>query len=78
MERLLQQKLNVVVLWRKAQEDRGIVATDVRTAIERGDDWQAMVPKSVYEYVISHGIDQRIREYAKKGFATGEEVLAKL
>ena len=73
-QRLVQQKLNVVVLWRKAKEDRGIVAADVRGAIERGEDWQTLVPKSVYEYVVSHGIDERIREYARKGFATGEGV----
>lgn len=73
-QRLVQQKLNVVVLWRKNPEEKGLVATDVRMAIERGENWQNLVPKSVYEYVISHGIDQRIREYARKGFATGEGI----
>jgi len=73
-QRLVQQMLNVVVLWRKNPVDKGLVATDVRAAIERGVNWQTMVPKSVYEYVISRGIDQRIREYARKGFATGDGI----
>ena len=71
MQKLVQQKLKVEVLWRKSAEDRGIVAAEVRECIERGDDWQNMVPKSVYEYVVSHGIDERIRGYARKGYATG-------
>ncbi len=66
--------LNVEVLWRRTEAERGITASEVRTCIEKGENWQQLVPRTVYEYVLSHGIDQRIREYAKKGFATAEEL----
>ena len=62
------------VLWRRTEAERGITASEVRTCIEKGENWQQLVPRTVYEYVLSHGIDQRIREYAKKGFATAEEL----
>ena len=66
--------MQVEILWRKKNEDRGVVSTDVRRCIEQGKDWQNLVPKSVFEYITVHGIDQRIRQLAAKGLATGEEL----
>lgn len=64
--------VKVEILWRKSKADRGVVSTEVRNCIERGKEWRQLVPKSVYEYIISHGIDKRIREFARKGFASGD------
>lgn len=64
----------VEILWHRLDSNPGVTATEVRTCIEQGRNWQSLVPKTVYEYVISHGIDQRIREYAQKGFATGDDM----
>ena len=66
--------MQVEVLWRRTEKERGVVSTDVRSCIEKKEDWRRLVPKSVYEYITTHGIDQRIRELARKGFATGDEL----
>lgn len=63
-EMLRNLDLEVEVLWRKTREERGVTGTDVRTAIAQGEDWQQLVPKTVYEYIMQHGIDQRIKDYA--------------
>ena len=51
---------------RRTEAERGITASEVRTCIEKGENWQQLVPRTVYEYVLSHGIDQRIREYKER------------
>lgn len=53
--------LEIEVLWHKSEEEKGITATQVREAIANDKEWQTMVPKTVYEYIIKHKIDQRIK-----------------
>lgn len=53
--------LEVEVLWRKTEEDKGVTGTQVRTAIMKGQDWSTLVPKTVYEYMVENEIDQRIQ-----------------
>ncbi|MDD3402908.1 MAG: nicotinate-nucleotide adenylyltransferase [Hespellia sp.] len=54
--------MSVEVLWRKTEEDRGVTGTQVRAAIASGKDWQNLVPKTVYDYMVRHGIDERVRK----------------
>lgn len=54
--------LKVEVLWRKTEEERGVTGTQVRAAIASGQDWQSLVPKTVYEYMVRNGIDERVRK----------------
>lgn len=49
------------ILWKKAPEEKGITGTEIRQRILAGEKWNDLVPKSVYEYVLEHGIDNRIR-----------------
>ncbi|MDD2980656.1 MAG: nicotinate-nucleotide adenylyltransferase [Hespellia sp.] len=54
--------LEVDVLWRKEEHEKGLTATDVRMAIAKGQDWQQMVPKTTYEYIVENQLDTRIRQ----------------
>ncbi|MGN0391563.1 MAG: nicotinate-nucleotide adenylyltransferase [Bariatricus sp.] len=49
------------VLWRRNESDKGITGTQVRQRILADEKWSDLVPKSVYEYIISNGIDNRIK-----------------
>ena len=40
----------VEVLWRRTKEEKGVSGSQIR-----------QVPKTVFEYVLSHGIDDRIK-----------------
>ncbi|SHJ96064.1 nicotinamide-nucleotide adenylyltransferase [Hespellia stercorisuis DSM 15480] len=63
-EMLKSMGADVDVLWRKSEEEKGVTGTDVRTAIALGRDWQQMVPRTVYDYILKNGIDQRIKDNA--------------
>lgn len=54
--------LTVEVLWRRTEEERGVTGTQVRAAIASDADWQSMVPKTAYEYMVRNGIDERIKK----------------
>lgn len=60
---ILFQKVGIQTetLWRKTPEEKGVTGTEIRQRILAGEKWSDLVPKSVYEYVVSHGIDDRIR-----------------
>lgn len=49
----------VEVLW--ADRPKGISSTMIRKAMMAGEAWKQFVPNATYEFVISHGIDERIR-----------------
>lgn len=53
--------LEMEVLWRREREEKGITGTQIRQRILAGEPWSDLVPKSVYEYIVSHRIDSRIR-----------------
>lgn len=57
--------LKTEVLWRKESEDRGTTGTMVRNLIAEGGEWGNLVPKTVYEYITKHKLDERIKELAK-------------
>lgn len=60
--RILQSlKLETEVLWTRTREDKGITGNEIRTLIAEGKEWQHYVPRTVYEYIREHAIDQRIK-----------------
>lgn len=51
----------VEVLRKRDVQDRGITGREIRTLIAEGKDWKQHVPKTVAEYIVNHGLDERIR-----------------
>ena len=49
------------VLWRRDEKDKGVSGSQVRQRILADEMWNDLVPRTVYDYIISHGIDNRIR-----------------
>lgn len=49
------------VLFERSESERGVTGSEVRQRILAGEKWSDLVPKSVFEYVTSHGIDDRIK-----------------
>lgn len=49
------------VLWRKEPKDKGITSSWIRSCIATDQDWAHLVPKAVYEYITSRGLDERIK-----------------
>lgn len=49
------------VLWKRAPEEKGTTGTQIRQRILAAEKWSDLVPKTVYEYVKEHGIDNRIK-----------------
>lgn len=58
---LLSLNLNVEILRRRTDGDKGITGTELRGMIARGEDWQQYMPKTAAEYLQKNGIDLRIR-----------------
>ncbi len=52
--------LDVEILWRRPLEEKGISASWVRSCIATGQEWQHLVPKSVYRYLTENRLDERI------------------
>lgn len=49
-------------LWQRTGGDGGVSGSDVREMIAKNRAWQQYVPKTVSDYILRRGIDQRIRE----------------
>lgn len=54
--------LNVELLWKRPETQKGISASQIRKAIVAHQPWQHLVPASVAQYLIENKIDERIRE----------------
>lgn len=61
-----QLNLNVSVLWKTSLQNKGISSSEIRYAIAKDKKWKDKVPLSVYNYIISEGLDRRIKELALK------------
>ena len=57
--------LDIEIMWRRNLKEKGVTGSEVRNCIASGWDWEHLVPKSTYRYIMEHGIDQRIKELAK-------------
>lgn len=68
------EKLNVMeamnlkadVVRRKHSGVRGKTDAEIRMLIAKGREWKWEVPKSVYEYVVSHRLDKRVQRIYKE------------
>lgn len=52
---------SVEVMWRRTDAERFTSGTEVRKRIAMGEDWKKLVPQYVYNYIINHHIDERIK-----------------
>ncbi|MGN1378373.1 MAG: nicotinate-nucleotide adenylyltransferase [Dorea sp.] len=64
-KRLKSLGLDVVVLWKKTPEEKGITGSMIRNLIATDQEWAQLVPKSVYRYLTDHHLDERIRRLEK-------------
>ena len=53
--------LKTEILWRRDSKEKGTTGTQVRQRILAGEKWNDLVPRTVYDYVMEHKIDDRIR-----------------
>ncbi len=53
--------LQVELLWKKPEAEKGINASQIRSAIVAQQPWQHLVPRTVAQYLIENKIDDRIR-----------------
>ncbi|MEF9840362.1 MAG: nicotinate-nucleotide adenylyltransferase [Lachnospiraceae bacterium] len=52
--------LQVEILWRKTIEEVGTTGQMIREYIRQEEEWRHLVPKTVYEYILDNGLDERI------------------
>ncbi|MEF9945532.1 MAG: nicotinate-nucleotide adenylyltransferase [Lachnospiraceae bacterium] len=50
------------ILWRKTPEEKGTTGAEIRQCIVEGTEWSHLVPKTVYEYMKKHHLDERVIE----------------
>ena len=48
------------------KREKAMCSTEIRQKIVDGDDWKAMVPNAVYEYIIEHGLTEKVIKLLKK------------
>lgn len=53
--------LDVNILWRKTEEEKGITGSKVRELIATDQEWKQFVPKSVYHYLTENELDKRVK-----------------
>lgn len=58
-------KLDLEVLWRREEKDRGVSASWVRSCIAMDEEWAHLVPKSVYKYLTETHLVDRIKHLEK-------------
>jgi hypothetical protein len=58
------KKLNydVEVMWKRPIEEKVVSGSQIRNYITKGEPWSHLVPKTVFDYVLSHDLDKRVRE----------------
>lgn len=62
LELLDSQGFDVVVLWEKPPEERGITATEVRQRIARGLPWEHFLPQAAARVIREHQLEAKIRQ----------------
>lgn len=60
--------LKTEVLWRRGREDSGVTGAWIRSCIATGEEWEHLVPKSVYKYITEHQLDKRIIHLGRNTF----------
>ena len=54
--------VNREVLWRRNPEEMGVTGKIIRELITEQKEWQQHVPRTVADYIVTHGLDRRIRD----------------
>ena len=54
--------VNREVLWRSNPEEMGVTGKIIRELITEQKEWQQHVPRTVADYIVTHGLDRRIRD----------------
>ncbi len=53
--------LDIEILWRKEENEKGVTSSWIRSCIAMEQEWNHLVPKSVYRYLTENHLDQRIK-----------------
>ncbi len=53
------------VLIQKNADTKGVTSSEIRELILTGQEWRALVPKKVYEYIMCYHLDERMIAYKK-------------
>lgn len=59
--------LRVEVLWERPEEEKGLVACDIRGRMARGEEWEPMVPPAVAARMNEWDIPGRLRQSIERG-----------
>lgn len=59
-DRLCRFGYDVQVLWK--DRPKGVSSTMIRQCIAAGKPWEQYVPAATYRYILTHGLEQRIRK----------------
>lgn len=57
---------DIEIMWKRTDAERAASGTQVRKCIAEGKPWSHLVPKSVYDYVHSNGLERRIQEAVRE------------
>lgn len=55
-------KLDIDVMWRRTLKEKGVTGSEIRRRIIEGKRWKQLVPRTTYQYIKKHQIDQRIKD----------------
>ncbi|WP_455055813.1 nicotinate-nucleotide adenylyltransferase [Merdimonas faecis] len=48
------------ILWKRSEAEKGVTSSWIRSCIATGEEWEHLVPKSVYRYLTENELDKRI------------------
>ena len=52
---------DIEILWTRTNDEKSVSGTEIRTLIAANKPWEHLVPPYVYQYVINHQLDLRLR-----------------
>ena len=67
LRRFTELGLETEILWRKPEAEKGILATDVRLRMRRGEPWEHLVPPSVADCLKKWEIPSRLKSFGADG-----------
>lgn len=59
--------LETEILWERTGEEKGITGTELRALIAGDGAWRQYMPKAAAEYLMEHGLDERIKNLSGAG-----------
>ena len=55
-------KLKTKVLWRSDNEEQKTIIKDIKKRILNNEEWEQLVPESVYKYALRYDIESRLKK----------------